>query len=59
MVTLRVVSGVLDILALFFTVILLSYGFAKGYQIIELSIYNIYFLMVLINQLINLSGKLK
>lgn len=58
MVSLRAISGVLDILALFFTVGLLGYGFLKGYQLVELSIYNVYFLVVIMNQLINISRKI-
>ncbi|MBU2639252.1 MAG: hypothetical protein KKG75_00930 [Nanoarchaeota archaeon] len=59
MLTLRVISGVLDILALFFTVVLLAFGFSKGYHLVELTTYDIYFLVIIINQLINLIGKLK
>ena len=59
MVSARVISGVLDFLALFFTIILLSFGFSKGYQLVELSVYVIYFIAVISNQLMNLFGKLK
>ena len=54
---LRRASGILDILSLFFTIFLLGFGFVKGYNIIELTTYNIYFMIVIINSVINLKIK--
>lgn len=54
---LKKTSGILDLLTLFFTVFLLGYGFLKGYYLIELTIYNVYFIVILINQIINLKIK--
>lgn len=50
-------KDVLDIIAFIFTIFLVVYGFAKGYDLIELSVYNIYFIVIIITQIINLSGK--
>jgi len=47
----------LDIIALVFTVFLIVYGFAKGYDRIEISVYNIYFIVIIVTQIINLSEK--
>ncbi|MBS3151516.1 hypothetical protein J4443_04010 [Candidatus Woesearchaeota archaeon] len=54
MVSLIVISGTLDIMALLFTVFLLGFGFLRGYAIIELMTYNIYFIVVLLNQIVHL-----
>jgi len=53
-VSLIVISGTLDIMALLFTVFLLGFGFLRGYAIIELMTYNIYFIVVLLNQIVHL-----
>jgi len=45
----------LDIIAFVFTIFLIVYGFAKGYDFIELSVYNIYFVVIILTQIINLS----
>ena len=39
---------VLDIIAFVFTIFLVVYGFAKGYNLIELSVYNIYFIVIIV-----------
>ena len=57
LIILRKTSGVLDLLALFFTIFLLGYGFIRGYNLIELTIYNIYFIIIIINNVINLKIK--
>ena len=54
MVSLIVISGTLDIMAFLFTVFLLGFGFLRGYAIIELMTYNIYFIVVLLNQIVHL-----
>src|SRR3990167_1526954 len=41
-------KDVLDIIAFIFTIFLVTYGFAKGYDLVELSIYNIYFIDIII-----------
>ena len=51
-------SGILALLSLFFTVFLLGFGFVKGYNLIELTIYNLYFMIVIINSVINLKIKI-
>jgi hypothetical protein len=48
---------VLDIIAFIFTIFLVVYGFSKGYDLIELSIYNIYFVVIITTQIISLSEK--
>jgi len=50
-------KDVLDIIAFIFTIFLVTYGFAKGYDLVELSIYNIYFIVIIIVQIINLFEK--
>ncbi len=47
-------KDILNALAFFFTIFLITYGFAKGYDLIELSIYNIYFTTMIISQIINI-----
>jgi len=44
-------------LAFILTIVLVTYGFTKGYDLIELSIYNLYFIVIIIVQIINLSEK--
>jgi len=44
-------------LGFIFTIFLMGYGFAKGYEIVELWIYNLYFITAISVQLINLFGK--
>ena len=48
------VGGVLNRLALVFSLFLVVYGFHKGYDLVELVIYNIYFVVMILAQVINL-----
>lgn len=48
---------ILNIIAFILTTVLLLYGFSKGYDIFELSIYNIYFIVIIITQIINMFEK--
>ena len=45
---------ILNIVSFIFTAFLLIYGFAKGYDLIELVTYNLYFISQIITQLLNL-----
>lgn len=51
MITLK---NFLDGLALTFTVFLITYSFIQGYDLIELIVYNLYFITVITSQLLNL-----
>ncbi len=44
-------------LAFFFTLFLILYGLRKGYNFVELFVYDIYFIVIIITQLINLFEK--
>jgi len=41
-------------LALIFTIFLITYGFVQGYDLIELIIYDLYFITAITSQLLNL-----
>ena len=47
-------KDVLNLISFVFTLFLLVYGFAKGYDFVELVIYNLYFITEIISQLLNL-----
>ena len=47
-------KDVLNAIVFILTIVLVTYGFSKGYDLVELSIYNLYFLVVIITQFINL-----
>jgi len=49
----------LDGLALTFTIFLVTYGFMQGYNLIELTVYNLYFITVIASQLLNIIRKQK
>ena len=49
-----VLKRVLDGLAFSFTTFLLIYGFVKGYDLTELVVYNLYFLTILLTQIMHL-----
>ena len=49
----------LDLLAFFFTAFLLVYGFAKGYDFVELMVYNLYFATIIFSQLLHLTEMMK
>lgn len=51
MITLK---DILNALAFMFTIFLVLYGLQKGYDLVELLIYDLYFMVVIINQLLNL-----
>ncbi len=53
------IKDFLNGLAFVFTIFLIGYGFRNGYDLIELSVYNLYFITAISSQLINLFGKLK
>jgi hypothetical protein len=44
----------LNIITLILTLFLVVYGFTKGYDTIELLVYDIYFATIIINSIINL-----
>ncbi len=46
-------KNLLNGLSFLITVILLVYGFVKGYTFIELTLYNLYFIMQIIVQILN------
>jgi len=48
------VKDVLNALAFIFTVFLVIYGFLKGYDLVEILVYNLYFIVAIITQIINL-----
>jgi len=50
-------KGVLNIISFIFTLFLIVYGFSKGYNLVELGVYNLYFVTEIIVQLINLSER--
>lgn len=52
-----IAKNILDTLAFLFTIFLIGYGFIKGYDFIELTVYDMYFSVTIISQLINLFGK--
>lgn len=47
-------KDVLNGVAFFLTLVLITYGLMKGYDLIELSIYNLYFVTMILIQLVNL-----
>lgn len=51
------IKNILDIIAFLLSIVLVAYGFLKGYDFVEYSIYNIYFIVVIITQIINLFGE--
>ena len=53
------VKDYLNSLAFIFTIILIIYGFRKGYDTIELTIYILYFIVAISSQLINLIERKK
>jgi len=48
------IKDILNIVSFIFTLFLIVYGFAKGYDLVELGIYNLYFITEIIVQLINI-----
>ena len=44
-------KDLLNGLAFILTIVLVTYGFTKGYDLIELSIYNLYFIVIIIVQI--------
>jgi len=52
------VKDILNAIAFILTLILVLYGFSKGYDLIELSIYNLYFMVIIITQFINIFEKI-
>lgn len=50
----KLLKHTLDAIAFILTLVLLVYGFSKGYDMIEISLYNIYFVVVIITQIINI-----
>lgn len=50
-------KDLLNGLSFLITVILLVYGFVKGYTFIELGLYNLYFVMQIIVQILNILDK--
>ena len=54
-------KNLLNGLSFLITIILLIYGFVKGYTFIELTLYNLYFVMQIIVQILNIlnSGEKK
>ncbi|MBL7147575.1 MAG: hypothetical protein ISS82_02005 [Nanoarchaeota archaeon] len=51
------IKDMLNGLAFFFTLFLVLYGLRKGYNLVELFVYNIYFMVIIITQLINIFEK--
>ena len=51
------IKDILNFIAFLLTLTLLVYGLTKGYDLVELSIYNLYFIIVIIVQIINLTEK--
>lgn len=47
----------LNFLSFIFTIFLVVYGFSKGYDLIEIGIYNLYFLTEIVTLLFNLIKK--
>lgn len=47
-------KNTLNTIAFILTLVLLVYGFSKGYDMVELSLYNIYFIVIIITQIINI-----
>ncbi len=50
-----IVKDILNGIAFILTIILVLYGFQKGYDVVELVIYNLYFVVVIISQILILS----
>ena len=48
------IKDVLNSIAFILTLVLIGYGSTKGFDIVELSVYNLYFITMIITQLINL-----
>ena len=48
------IKELLDIIAFLLSLVLVVYGFQKGYDLVEYSIYNLYFVVVIITQILNL-----
>lgn len=48
------IKDVLNAVAFILTLVLVLYGISKGYDLIEFFIYDIYFLVVIIAQILNL-----
>lgn len=51
------IKDIINALSFIFTVFLVIYGFQKGYDLIELYVYNLYFISIISSQLINLFKK--
>lgn len=49
------VKDILNGIAFILTIILVLYGFQKGYDVVELIVYNLYFIVVIISQILTLS----
>ena len=47
----------LNTMAFIITIALASYGFLKGTDVIELSLYNLYFIVIIITLLLNIFEK--
>lgn len=48
------IKTILDSIALIFTIIIVLYGMTKGYDLIDLSLNFMYFIVILITQIIHL-----
>jgi len=53
----KTTKKILNIATFLITIILLVYGFSKGYDNIELILYNLYFVTVIITQIINFAER--
>ena len=53
--SIKTVEKTLNVSALSFTLLIIIYGFQKGYDNLELILYIIYFLVVILTQIINLT----
>jgi len=51
------IKDYLNTIAFILTLTLIIYGFTKGYDFIEIFIYNLYFIVMIIVQIINLSER--
>ena len=53
------IKDFLNGLAFILTIVLVGYGFSKGYDMIEVSIYYLYFITMITSQLIKIFEKIR